>query len=240
MLRTSTPNATKVARSQTRGANLLAYLYAFFSGNADATRAAFLYGSLAGGIIVVGGLIWESGKINRATAVVILGVCLESFCTWRLFVVDEGISNDQQAVIRSQNDKIIALESPRIIDLGKLKKELEGKPTGKAVVVYVKECVDCEWLADWIWVGLHEAGWELADGRPSSLPAVLEGSIPSSPAAVARGHPWGVSVVANTNEDGSAQSALMWAMTQQLGHAAGGIDKSLPDGLVRVVVAPRP
>jgi hypothetical protein len=68
---------------------LLAYLYAIFSGTTDASRAVFLYGSLAGGIIVVGGLIWESGKINRATAVVIFGVCLETFCTWRLFVVDE-------------------------------------------------------------------------------------------------------------------------------------------------------
>lgn len=133
------------------------------------------------------------------------------------------------------------LKNPRSITPDALKAELENKPKGKAIVLYVKECSDCEWLSFWLVAGLHHSGWELANSAPMPLPPTAVNSILSSPAASAGGQPWGVSVVANTNADGSVQSALMWALTRLLGeNGHGGVDKTLPDGFVRVIVAPRP
>jgi hypothetical protein len=75
---------------------------------------------VAGGIVVAIGIIWEAGwKLNIPTGLVVIGVILESFCTIKLFVTDEGISNSQQSVIRVQNDQIIALHLallPRLLE----------------------------------------------------------------------------------------------------------------------------
>jgi hypothetical protein len=132
------------------------------------------------------------------------------------------------------------LKNPRTIMPDELAAELKDKPKGKAGVLYVKECSDCEWLAGWLITGLQQSGWELINSSPMPLPPVAINSVISSPAAVAGGQPWNVSVVANTNAEGSVQSVLMWAMTKLLGHGGGGIDKALPDGVVRVIVGPRP
>jgi hypothetical protein len=133
------------------------------------------------------------------------------------------------------------LKNPRSVMPDGLKAELADKPKGKAAVLYVKECSDCEWLASWLVAGLQQSGWGLTNSTSMPLPPAAVNSVLSSPAASAGGQPWGVSVVANTNADGSAQSALMWALTKLLGeNGHGGIDKTLPDGVVRVIVAPRP
>lgn len=134
--------------------------------------------------------------------------------------------------------EIQRLKNPRTITPDALEAELVGKPKGKAAILYVKECSDCEWLAFWLISGLRQSGWELANSAPMPLPPAPINSVPSSPTTSAGGQPWGVSVVANTNADGSAQSALMWALTNLLGeNGHGGIDKTLSDGLIRVIVA---
>lgn len=122
---------------------MLAYLYALLAGDIDAVRAALLYGSLLGGIIVVGGILWESGKLTRKTAVVILGVCVESFCTWRLFVADELVSNAQLSVIRSQNDKIIALET-QLLPRSLTKEQFDAIQTLKGHVVAINLAVEVD------------------------------------------------------------------------------------------------
>ena len=132
------------------------------------------------------------------------------------------------------------LKNPRSIMPDELKAELADKPKGTATVLYVKECSDCEWLAYWLVAGLQQSGWALTN-TPTPLPPAPVSSVLSSSAAAAGGQAWGVSVIANTNADGSAQSALMWAVIKLLGeNGHGGVDKALPDGFVRVIVAPRP
>ena len=99
---------------------MLAYLYALFSGDdIETARTALLYGSVVGGALVGIGIVWEAGKLDIPTVLVVVGVVFEAYCTIKLFVIDGRISDAQQVVIQSQNDKIITLESafaPREFD----------------------------------------------------------------------------------------------------------------------------
>jgi hypothetical protein len=87
---------------------MLAYFSALLSGDSDALRAALLFGAVLGGILVGAGVIWESKKLDAATAVVFVGIVLEAICTIFLFVTDERISRSQQTTIGQ-------LEHPRLL-----------------------------------------------------------------------------------------------------------------------------
>jgi hypothetical protein len=94
-----------------RMADICTYLSGLWSGNSDAfwPHLILLSGSVLAGIAVGAGIIFESPRysasIHRiATWLVISGVFVESLCTICLFVVDERISD-------GQNAKIITLES---------------------------------------------------------------------------------------------------------------------------------
>ena len=78
--------------------------------------------AVIGGLAVGGGIIWEASRSGHLwtlpTAFVFFGVAIEAAATVILFEFDEGISRNQQSiidvqqtVIRSQNDKIIALDT---------------------------------------------------------------------------------------------------------------------------------
>jgi hypothetical protein len=132
------------------------------------------------------------------------------------------------------------MQNPRTIDFEKLKAELAGKPKGTASIMYVENCTDCEWLAHWILAGLRSTEWALANEKPVPLRAAPEGTAMGSPAVTQGGQPWGVSLVANTQAEGSPESSLRSAFLNLLGRLGGGVVKELPDGFVRVIVAPRP
>lgn len=87
----------------------------------DPVRVWLLGGDIIATFAVGFGIIWEHGppEVRKiANWLVLGGIIAETFCSVWLFVHDGNISADQQSVIRSQNDKIIALErrlAPRII-----------------------------------------------------------------------------------------------------------------------------
>jgi type II secretory pathway component PulM len=130
------------------------------------------------------------------------------------------------------------LQNPRTIDFQRLKVELEERPKGTASVMYVENCTDCEWLATWIFAGLSSAGWTMANEKPISLSAGTGGGM-NSPAVLQGGQPWGVSVLPS---DGSnpAAVALSEVFLREFGRLGGGKAFDLPDGVVRIIVAPRP
>lgn len=133
---------------------MYAYLSALCAGDIDTLRSALLYGAVAGGVIVAVGIIWESKKLDVATALVVVGVVLESACTIKLFVVDEGISSAQQS-------KIIALETPRILTkdgairlVGKIS-QYPGTPYVWVQVAEMEVIFERAFLR-----ALKEAGWK--------------------------------------------------------------------------------
>jgi hypothetical protein len=128
------------------------------------------------------------------------------------------------------------LQNPRMIDLEKFKAALAGKPKGKVSILYVEHCTDCEWFAWWIASFLRAADWGI-EHAPTVITGVPAGQ---NPAMAQGGQPWGVSLVANTQAEGSIESVLRQAFLATMGRVGGGTDKELPDGLIRVIVAPRP
>jgi hypothetical protein len=113
------PNKTRI-----NVAAISTYTGQFFSGGVDSSMPHLVLILLAviGGLAVGGGIIWEASRSGHLwtlpTAFVFFGVVIEAAATVILFEFDEGISRNQQSiidvqqtVIRSQNDKIIALDT---------------------------------------------------------------------------------------------------------------------------------
>jgi hypothetical protein len=159
---------------------MIANLYALFSDSTDSTRVILLYGALAGGFIVVAGIVWEAGELNRKTALVIFGICLESFCTWRLFVVDEttfkqllthrSLSQDQKDRLAAVAEKFPSLNFQTVT-------VIENEPWG-----FVTEVGSFLESRGWHWLacGGGGAGGPMvalppALGKPTSCASILDG-----------------------------------------------------------------
>jgi hypothetical protein len=94
----------------------LAYWSSVWAGTEDPTwpHLVLVPLSVLAGVAVGAGIVFESPKYSPAIHriafwLVVLGVAVESVCTVSLFVVDERISLAQGAVIKAQQDKILAL-----------------------------------------------------------------------------------------------------------------------------------
>jgi hypothetical protein len=77
----------------------------------DLPHAVLIGGGVIGSVFVATGIIKEADKWSFAMLLVVIGVTIEAIFTIALFIYDEGISHEQQAIIRYQNDKIITLET---------------------------------------------------------------------------------------------------------------------------------
>lgn len=131
-----------------------AYFSALFTGDADAVRSALLYGAVVGGIIVAIGIIWESKKLDVATAIVVVGVFLESLCTIKLFAIDEGISNEQKA-------KIISLEArPWTKQQYDAIQSIKGRLPNVGIIAQT-DCVECLLFSHDLVSAFHDAGAEI-------------------------------------------------------------------------------
>jgi hypothetical protein len=212
------------------------YLYALLAGDEDATRAAYLYGSLAGGIIVIGGLIWESGKINRATAIVILGVCIESFCTVKLFIVDEGIAKDANAKYIRLFERV--LRGPSLPP--GCAEALIGKPAGQAEISFDPYSPDAFLVAHRFSDALTSAKWELTP----KLPVKLADSDALLPPTIAIGaSPYGATLILGVKPSDDTQQSSASAIAAAFRLACGFVSPKLDSdpGTIRIVVgASRP
>jgi len=90
-----------------------AFFWAF-----DWQHSALLGGAIIGGILVGVGILMESEKWSLAAILVLIGIILEPIFTIGLFLYDEYLARGQESIIRTQNDKIISLETklaPRVL-----------------------------------------------------------------------------------------------------------------------------
>jgi len=138
--------------------------------------------------------------------------------------------------------ELMQLQNPRIILPDKLAEGLAGKPTAKVEIWYVSECSDCHWLATWLSAGLAQAGWNIAEGKPLAIPVPKEPSPidgTGGPAASKGGQPWGVSVLPADGSNPAAE-ALRGVLLSEWKKLGGGKASDIPEGVVRITVAPRP
>jgi hypothetical protein len=80
-----------------------------FLSSVDWEHVVLLGGCVLGGAIVSVGIIKESETWTVGPILVLIGALIEAAFTIGLFMYDESISREQQSVISSQNERILAL-----------------------------------------------------------------------------------------------------------------------------------
>lgn len=231
---------------------VIAYFKTFSDGGLDSfSTHAVLIGVIAAAEFSLGIGIWlESPKnknlIEWLGLILVLGGCVVSvIATVLLLIFDEGIS-------RRQNEEIIALRKngiARSINVSAFSKRLEGAPPARVEIRYVVACSDCESLSFWLSEAIKGAHW--------SVDPLIPIDPPDRNWVRAVGHLHaqspGITVVINSPDKISADpatsslAALLRALSQALGFnfagfdasVWGGVDVTMPDGLIRVVVAPK-
>jgi hypothetical protein len=137
---------------------------------------------------------------------------------------------------------------PRNLDIDSFLKILKPVSPAKVEVLYVRECSDCSWTAQFIGSFLNTAGWA-ATWAPIDEKKAAAGPWRFQPVAVSvKGYPWGITIVAKdiTPETlqapkGASIRALFDALLASYKPSVTmAHDDSLPDDLIRVVVAPKP
>jgi hypothetical protein len=119
---------------------------------------------------------------------------------------------------------------------------LRGKPTSQVEIWFLAESPDGFSFSVELSNALKSAGWTVGPLVP--LPEPVSSKQFMSRAAAAGGQPSGISVVSHEQESllGTASGALLTALTACMGNgnAIGLVDKSVPVGILRVVVAAKP
>lgn len=145
----------------------------------------------------------------------------------------------------------LALEKykrPRNLDVDSFLAKLKDVPSRKVQVLYVRECSDCSWVAQFIGSFLNTANWEAA-WSPIDEKAAASGPWRMQPSAISvHGYPWGITVVAKDitaetldTPKGSSIRALfdaLWASYEP--SVTMAFDSEMPEDSIRVVVAPKP
>jgi hypothetical protein len=142
------------------------------------------------------------------------------------------------------------LKAPRTPSFEAFVPEINKAQPSAVEILYVQECSDCRWLADNIWGYLKSANWPVSDPRPIEPPADIPSWLTDKPSAMKVGaSPWGVTILTKNRPidlaDNSAFNCLFRGLFKSLGSGVtpggigGGIEEAMPDGLIRVIVAPR-
>ncbi len=129
----------------------------------------------------------------------------------------------------------------RKIDHHQFSEYIARGPQSRAEVLYIEECPDCAWLALSIAALLNAAGWALSAIPP--MPLRKENLSVASAVGVL---PRGITVLAKkpTSFDvfgGDPFNTVYFAIAQSLGGTPdlmAQVDENLPDGFVRIIVAP--
>jgi hypothetical protein len=213
-------------------------------------RSSLLSGDVLATIAVGCGIVWESGPLevhHVAHRLVIWGIVAETICTVGLFVFDNGLNDVQVAIIRAQNEEIIALGKnslPRSINVAKFTEQLTAAPPSAVEIRYVVACTDCEALSFWLSEALTKAHWSVKPPIPVNPP---DRNWPSAVSSLHAPQQSGISVIVDSPDKITADpktsfGALNWALTQQLGfnfNISGGVDVSMSPAVIRVIIAPK-
>jgi hypothetical protein len=211
--------------------------------------------------------MWPSletaSKIADWANILLIGSLVVGVVSTCLIVWMANVKETHWAELRRQSDEKIAdanarakeaelqlqkLKSPRSLDIESFLETLKPAPPAKVEVLYVPECSDCSWVAQFIGGFLNTAKWE-ATWAPIDEQAALTGPWRNQPSAISvRGYPWGITVVAKDlspekleSPEGASLKALFQALLKSF---APGVtmapDPALAADSIRVVVAPRP
>jgi len=129
---------------------------------------------------------------------------------------------------------------PRMLDRN-FSKALAGIKPAAAKIVFVKDTSDAFPLAIEIFIALREAGWLVTD-MPSPImdSEAMFPNIPMSAANSVGASAAGISVVARNIDNNPTVEAMTQAFAANFGSAHSGRDDRLPEGFLRIVIAPRP
>ncbi len=206
---------------------------------------------VASTIGVIVGVYWEGEKFDktkqhRGWKLLLRSLAAETAFGVLIFLSDGWIAEIQRAEIERQNFEIVVLRKnslPRSIDIQAFTKKLEGAQPAKVEILYVPDCNDCWWLSSWLADALNNAHWSA--GKPTPVAPQDRNWVRAVHSLYAQS--WGITVVVNSPDKITADpklpfGALNWALTHELGGnfgIQGAIDVSMPDDLIRIVVAPK-
>jgi hypothetical protein len=201
---------------------------------------AVIFAALAGvavGITTAGSIV--SHKREAAAA----DVALEKFK-----LETEGKISESNARAKEAELAMLRLRTPRFLDAQAFKDELAGiEPLVSVKILYVEECSDCFMLAGMIDAILYDLHWPHSPASPLKrrdgelipewlfrLPAVIQH----------RANPMGITVVSKKVgefSDKSAVAALARAIMKSVQGVQGqwSRDDTLPEGEIKVVIAPK-
>lgn len=155
---------------------------------------------------------------------------------------------DSNARMKEAELALAKYKQPRNLDVDSFLAKLKGAPPRNVEVLYVRECSDCSWVAQFIGSFLNTATWK-ATWAPIDEKAAATGPWRMQPSAISvRGYPWGITIVANDispevydGPKGVSLKALFEALLASYAPSVTmALDREMPDGLIRVVVAPKP
>jgi len=159
---------------------------------------------------------------------------------------DEKIA-DANARTKEAELELQKLKQPRNLDVESFLARLKGARPANVQVLYVRECSDCSWVAQFIGSFLNTAGWK-AQWGPLDEKAAAIGPWRHQPSAISvRGYPWGITIIARDiseealkRPEGESITALREALWLSFKPGVTmANDPDLAADLIRVVVAPR-
>ena len=140
--------------------------------------------------LIAGFSTWAVVKLQRQE----ISASKEDFDRYKLDT-EEKIA-DSTARTREAELALEKYKQPRSLDIDSFLERLKGVPSRKVQVLYVRECSDCSWVAQFIGSFLNTANWEAA-WAPIDEKAAAAGPWRMQPSAISvRGYPWGITVVA--------------------------------------------
>ncbi len=197
---------------------------------------------------------WEGATTILANVLIVAGVWGELYFAKRAKeAADQIVAAAHERAAKAVEAAHFAYQEakrnaePRKLDLEKFKEFVERSPPAKAEVLYVRECADCLWLAFSIRAMLMSAKWDIVKYEPIEEPTGDKVHLPAAMVAGGTIH-GGVTIIGKPPLDWVAFDKPFAALHAAL--VCGGLngspavngmsDDSLPEELIRIVVAPRP
>ena len=145
----------------------------------------------------------------------------------------ERAANAEAALYRLQQQRLPRMLSAETLDF------LKGKASGRAEIMYKRDDSEAYNFAFWIWAWLASGGWNAS--KPSPIPE----NIPADKILeVLRAQPLGVTVAVRHVPDNPKRddpySVLTDALLKSLEGISGADDKTLADGILRIIVMQKP
>ena len=189
----------------------------------------------------------------------------EEYLKRELSLTDERTANANARAARLENDaaqarleleKLKEKVGPRKLDRQAFHRVLDGQPKAPVEILYVKDDPDSLEFGQEIENDLKDAGWTVLSREP--IPTPREGAADSGipTAMTVGGQPSGVTVVARSISEEESQATLNsmlgreWIRTpwtvlsvafqKSMGESKGSSHLTCPEGVLRVIVGPRP